>query len=127
MDSITTERIITTAREELSRLTRPIKLSKTRLLLAGKISRNYNSEKMLARFPNAFAAAELHAESKDMFYKRLIKWTLTEHKKTGKDLSQYTLSRLTSISPSNIKQLKVFILDLAQELGIHIATGSILN
>lgn len=127
MDSISTERIITTAREELSRLTRPIKLSKTRLLLAGKISRNYNSEKMLARFPNAFAAAELHAESKDMFYKRLIKWTLTEHKKTGKDLSQYTLSRLTSISPSNIKQLKVFILDLAQELGIHVATGSILN
>lgn len=126
-DIVATEQILNTVQAELSKLTRPVKLSKTRLLRSGKINRSYNSEKMLARYPKSFAAADVYAETKHMFYKRLIKWTLIEHKKSEKHISQYSLTRATSINSRDIKQLKTFIQEVAKELDIDIAPGSILN
>lgn len=124
-DRVASELIEKTAREELSKTSRPIKLSKSRLLASANIS--VESTFNTARFPNAFATSRLYIESKEDFYRRMLRWALLQESDTGNYISQHRLSRMCSIQPFYIKQQKTFIQEVAEELGVLIAPDSILH
>jgi len=124
-DGAASELIEKTALDELSKTSRPIRLSKSKLLASANIFSETAST--LARFPKAFVITRKYAETKEIFYRRLLKWALLQESLTGNYISQYRLSYICHIQPFYIKKLKPFILEVADELGIRIAPYSILH
>lgn len=103
------------ARDELGKLTRPTRITRTRLLAAagalaamGKAGRG--------RYPKASAEAQRLAERKAEFLRRTIRWSLQEYAKRHVPISTNQLRRVARLPASMLMENRGYIIEVAHEL-----------
>jgi hypothetical protein len=105
------------ARQELERSDRPKRLTRTRLLAAvGALTAL--SDRGKDRYPSTLAEAERLAETKEQYMRRTISWALNELARGRKAISMTLLCRLTNLSPRQLVENRVYVVEVATELDL---------
>ncbi|MNV24318.1 hypothetical protein D3C71_1153790 [compost metagenome] len=102
-----------TVQDELRKLSRPERLTASRLL---------NSASVLSKprhlIPLAVAEAERHAEDEDAYLRRRIAWALEAYEKRHVPISMNQLRRVAALHPDRIKEYGEYIVEIATERGL---------
>ena len=111
------------AKGELTRGTRPVRLTKSsffkKLRVISGVSRNC--------FPLTLKAATECAESMEEFQRRRLAWALKEYQKLAVPVSVNLLRRMAGLTPAVLKTHRAFIIEQAEELRIAIDARSFLS
>lgn len=112
------------ARQELTKLDRPKRLTKTRLFAACGSATRINGRRQ--RFPFALAEAERVAETEMQFAKRAIRWALQKLAERNIPISLHRLEPWVSMAPERLLEHRSIIIEFAVELGLTFHAGSLL-
>jgi hypothetical protein len=119
LDQAFANEIQAVSRSELTKSTRPVRLTASMLLKASAAIVAQNSRRK-HHLPLTLAAAQAHAESEDAFYKRKLSWALNEYQALEVPISVNRLRRVAGLCPERLKEQRDFIIAEAARLKISI-------
>jgi len=106
------------ALQELAKHDRPMRLTRTRLLLAVG-ARSALSERGRDRNPLTIAEVERAIETKEQFLRRTIRWALNELARGGKTISMNQLCRTAGLESRHLIDNRIYIIEVATELNLQ--------
>jgi hypothetical protein len=112
------------ARQELAKLDRPARLTRSRLLsVVGTLAA---ISKRKHRYPLAIAEAERVAETKKQFVRRAIRWALQKLADQNLAISLHRLKPLAGTSTEVLQEHRSYIIEVAAELEMTFDARSLL-
>jgi hypothetical protein len=126
LDQAFANEIQAVSRSELTKSTRPVRLTVAMLLKGSGASATQNSHRK-HHLPLTLAAAQAQAESADAFYKRKLSWALNEYRALEVPISVNLLRRIAGLPPKRLKEQRNFIVAEASRLKISIDVRCLLS